>query len=301
MTQNKNLLLLPQYSYHGPAATMEGAIEHANEGLRGGQVATSAKEMSKEAYESQLGALNECVEELGWDLGLDISSRLPASEKVHLYTHEEFGKVREDFSLVLGSVAVNTLHGDVYATAPASGPQALYSTTHEIVHLASNHALKLYPIYKDDEVRLGLEKQHNGYSNSRHGTFNTLNEILTEMTSLELKRHYWPQHPELAEVAEEELEEIGYHSSVVFFDELLKHYYDDPRDIFKKLQRGMFTGDMGVLRVLTEKLGSETMGRIARVDYLVDEDIIELAGDLGLTEVKERIENNSQNDLVSWL
>jgi hypothetical protein len=290
---------LERYDYVGSDPKM---IMVADNYLRTTEPKIEAREVQSHEYAEQFAALGNSILELGRDMRLDLSDRLRGSDYIHLYKAREYKNVRRQFSLNMGSVAVHSTSGHMFASKGRTPLATLANVNHELVHVMSRKLIRPEVTYDNaSEPSLSLSRSHDGYSSFRHGTFNAVNEVLTEITNIDLIRNYWPHYPELHDIAQEHYENIGYLPQLVLFDELLEDGFDKPYDIFKQLQRGLFTGEMGILRIITEVIGADTMRKLAALDTNDPICTLLLAQELGLDEVVRKIQTNETDELLSWL
>jgi hypothetical protein len=273
---------LPRYDYVGPLSKEDEAIAYVDSYLRTNVPNVEAREIRRHEFSVQFTALEDSIEELGEDLGLDLSDR-------------------RQFGLSLGSVAVHSTSGHMLIMQEAKVLPTLGNANHEIIHAMSRKSIRPEATKQRRNTVIIPERSHDGYASFRHGTFNAVNEVITEMTNVDLMRNYWPAHTELRDAAKGTYNNIGYLPQLILLDELLKDHFTDPKQVFKHLQKGMFMGKMGMLRAVNDIVGQDTMRNLALLDAEDSVLTAELAEELGLIEAVRKIEQLGTHSLLTWL
>jgi len=296
----EQLTPLSRYDYVGPYADNPAVVGGVDHHFRTFTDEVLAQESPKgPELIAQSRAMSAAVEELGRDLGLDLSDRVRGADYTHLYTKDEYARVRSQFGLVAGSLAVHSTTGHIFASEESTLLVTLSNANHELVHVMSRKSIRPQV---DQDGKIYAPRSHDGYASFQHDTFRGLNELFTEVTNIDLMRNYWPRHPELADIAKETYRDAGYVPGLIFFDELFKAQFEDPLSAFKPMQKGMFTGEMGALRAITDVVGTEAMHKIAEtLDGDSIEGVLSLARELGLTEAVRKIETRDATNLLLWL
>jgi hypothetical protein len=292
---------LPRYDYVGPLSQEDEAIAYVDSYLRTNVPNVEAREIRRHEFSVQFTALEDSVEELGEDLGLDLSDRRRGPAYFHVYSEKEYEAVRRQFGLSLGSVAVHSTSGHMLIMQEAKVLPTLGNANHEIIHAMSRKSIRPEATKQRRNTVIIPERSHDGYASFRHGTFNAVNEVITEMTNVDLMRNYWPAHTELRDAAKGTYNNIGYLPQLILLDELLKDHFTDPKQVFKHLQKGMFMGKMGTLRAVNDIVGQDTMRNLALLDAEDSVLTAELAEELGLIEAVRKIEQLGTHNLLTWL
>ena len=299
-----SLLPLDRYDYTGPLGGEPAFTGPVNEYLNTNRPPMPEVAEVTQAYETQLGAINDSILELGRDLGLDLSDRTRGADYVHLYPANEYQKVNDTLGRPEGSVGTLSASGHLFAAESNTPVNTLGNVSHEALHRAQRRSFRL--AMGENGLNISEGTHHHGYTNERTDAFDGLTESLTEMTNIELIRNYWGNHEELPANAETEYTEVGCVPGLLLLDRLISRM-PDPHDAYKTLQAGSFTGDMKNLKLFLPLVGVGGMKKLAQLDPTSTASARAIAEDLGETDLVKQLSELKSGDtintrtLMGWL
>ncbi len=192
----------------------------------------------------------------------------------HFFSHEEFIKKFGERDANINAIykaGTNAAFFD--KETPGSRLRFYKALLHEMIHIASIH--KFYAELKNDNVI--VPSYRTGYTitdprkkekeNLEH--FRWLNEAIVDKITMEIiNKHQTELRKELKINDEEENESLGsYYPSLGALNELIKELSkrkgESESNIWQKIKRGQFTGEMMHLRDVEKYLGKGELERLA--------------------------------------
>jgi len=298
---------LPRYEYVGEHGTNPDVISAAEAFLRNPDIDTQVRIRAIETPSADwyhlFSALGDAVIDLGHTLDIELEDRARGPGFFHLYNEAEYDKVRQQFGLAAGSVAVHSTSGHLLFMEASVGVMGTLSrANHELVHAAARKSIR--PVVSTDgegKIHIDVPRSRDGYANWNTDTCNAINEVMTEMTNIDLMSNFWKAQPGLNELEIDPHQDLGYLPHLMLFDELFRDRFTDPLATFKNIQKGMFIGNMKALQPLTRAVGVPIMRRLVAMDGKSAHEPFELADELGYKDVKEKVMAHETSDLLDWL
>jgi hypothetical protein len=269
---------LPRLDFTGPHQEPNLVADAANY-LENRRVPLPPETQKTPELEAQLEAMDKAIVEYGHDLGLDLSSRLLGSDRIHVMDDEAMEQVYAMFPNQRGGLGMHLTSGDIIAKAlpPEQYVGFLQNINHELVHQAGKKDTYLSPSesggWSIDELRGGFRLAN--------GEFHGIDEYYTEKISRKIVDKKWPLHPELVNMIEGGSTAAADASPDMTYDAIWRfgQQFDKKivaelgEDAMLALEISYFTGRSEALRALDEVFGHEGIRALAALDSHHPEDI----------------------------
>jgi hypothetical protein len=251
-------------------------------------------------FDEHLESIQDCVEALGNDVGLELSTRRrPTADFVRIYSLENFKRVREVRSLKPEDAAFCTIEGGVYVEEQATPEETLMSAGHEFVHRDSYRLIRLYTVRNAEgqkelrvsTARIGLRTKDK---------YHMLNEVTTETTNIELVRRRWPHREALSDM-QFPRDKVSYSRSMILFDEVMR-VAGEPRQILRGLQLDMLGGSTTGTDMFSQAVGNRVMRELTYLKPNTPGGALKAARAIGLhSAAQQKIRNRDTNGIFDWL
>lgn len=301
--QGADNIALSRYDYTGSDPWQVARhVDSADQYLRNTVPRFDAEEILDHGLDAQIEAMQAAVLAFGADLGVDLSDRCRGRDYFHIFSPEQFVRIREQFGLDEGSVAVHLTSGHMFIMQGANDMETLANAGHELAHVIARKSIRLEVKNTDEGAQVSTVHKHSGFKHDANGVFSAVNEVITELINIDLIRNYWPRYPALRAATEVPYDNVGYLLQLILKDEIFKANFSDPLAALRHIERGALRGKMGALRIINDAVGSRAMRNIARMDDRGDkEGIAKIAEDLGLAAAADKIRREDKTDLLNWL
>ena len=284
--------MLEKYTFTGsPTARFhqEVFVSHAaSEGLHLPQEIPHSPER-----EEQISALEaELVSFVRNEFDLDVSGRLISHDRIRFFQPSEWGRVRKRYGMPFWEKGFFTGEGIVVGEQP----QSLNVLGHQLVHHVSSMTVQLRR--EDNQPR--AISYRTGYKNGKNQSLAVIEEALTEITNQEVLERA-RKNPVLMKIPTS----LAHKHHVILFDELVKQIAADKgkgyQAVLRELQRGKITGDMSVLRTITEVIGKERMKYLAKFHPGNRDGVSRVAAALGLNGAVLKLQDYNRGRSVPVL
>lgn len=198
-------------------------------------------------------------------LDVNVSSRMPAMQNLHLLTSENLQKLREKFGLTahnLDIYAFPVAERDMILRETEDSALSTYVFQHELGHVIGADVKR---ISHDGNGGVNVGKVRSGLGGKN--VFLAVEEYTVEQTTRDIIENYWPKYASLKDLHPDL---IAHKPSVELGQTIIKGLGYEPDEILTRLQRAQLTGDRsaleGIQHRIYERWGSEALRSIARVD-----------------------------------
>lgn len=188
-------------------------------------------------------------------LGISLDKRMPWMEKIRYFSSD----IYKTLDTVCDGIHT-PITNDISLPEQPTEEKTLVDTNHELVHQFSRQLLS---VHRRSDGWRNIESYFLGYQHN--GKFQFFNEIITEMVNAE-------QLQFLLETKGIDYTQTqrGYHPGLLFFDMVLDKVSSslniDRREMQADLYRGLFKGDMTVIRPFRSVFDHETVQILADFD-----------------------------------
>lgn len=303
--------LIPPYVLVGPARSAQDS-HRALTDIKGFLHRTSfAGEQS--SSEERIGQLRSVVLALGDflnDLGVELpEEKKPSPDRFHFFADQATmsAAIRsaknqaksEGDPLVENSIGLCDNQNIFQRDA------TMEVATHEAIHFMSRETwrpeiirkrsfFRKYEFAAPWPVKTGYSTKPNARETWR---FDFLNEAIIEMSTIYTGGLYWRNYDNLAW---QNQFTPGYLSAILFTEELIQQSAATqgigPKDIFLPLAKGVFTGEMDGLRLLSKGIEKDVMRQVIRADRSMGG--VALSAITGATNVGDRLETARKTGVI---
>lgn len=214
------------------------------------------------------------------ELGIDPTARLPQKEKIAVVSLRSLREKTENPTRVgcANNLSREMMLGEELET------DLPYAFNHEMVHQLS--AARRKTRFDPRTGFLTKVEANKGYRTAT-GKFQLLNEALTDLVNMEILQSVKDRHGQ----DYLQVRGVGYAPEAILLDALIKKTGEasgQGEQFRKDLYRGLFTGDVEVLRTMEQNLGKGTLARLVDAQPETYAELAKLGGELGLDEEKLR-------------
>lgn len=214
---------------------------------------------------------------------IDVSSRIPGFEHLHLFDSIGYQKVRELYGLINGSIGVHSTSShlmvrvDDMDTANTAG-----TIQHELIHVSS---YRLIDISKNGgEIHVNTLRE--GFDHYDNQDLRLFSEAITEMINLRVIQESWRENSTLSDyVRRYGGSQVGYFDQVclldALFDKISGFNTERYNALFGAIQKDYFVGTGHGLTLLMNLLSREQTAVLKRLP-LDTQSVLDAAKKLGI-------------------
>lgn len=190
-------------------------------------------------------------------LNLDVKSRIPPLKRITIFSVEDWPEVVKKYNISADAEGLNSDVNEVSLVDQKNEKRFKAIVFHELVHAFSRRSVHIKT--REDHSGRDIEVRLFGFRNFKNNRFNWLNEIVTDMISIEIASA--DKEPSSQEITTN-LSEY-YKNGVIMLDMIFEKMSEitgrTVLDIKNELYTSYFDGDLSKLRTFKEVFGVKSL------------------------------------------